>query len=255
MCLQFAPRAQLSTWPKISNSHAVIACPECRCSDVGQTAQHVVTSWNWCSGNIIGCYRVARALWKAIWGRPGALPLSVNILHTPPTLAQLTAIATAMLHVATLFIWQSWVLWSILKLVMEVNMEERIDHPSRGTWLWSSHYRSLLYCVILQTRRYSTKEIQTKEPLTVLSAHMCTFQPFWMKNFDLRNLDCPHSSLKEQARIASGWRSREVGKRERDQNLEKLQRSHLTLPSHIIHQVSHSFKPKSMHPLLHSRNS
>ena len=51
---------------------------------------------------------------------------------------------------------------SILKVVMEVNMEERIDHPSRGTWLWSSHYRSLLYCVILQTRRYSTKEISNK---------------------------------------------------------------------------------------------
>ena len=33
-----------------------------------------------------------------------------------------------------------------------------------------------------------------------------------MKNSDLRNLDCPHSSLKEQARIASGWRSREVGR-------------------------------------------
>ena len=162
MCLQFAPRGLLSTWPKISNSHAVIACPECRCSDVGQTAQHVVTSWNWCSGNIIGCYTVARALWKAIWGRPGALPLSVNILHTPPALAQLTAIATAMLHVATLFIWRSWMLWSILKVVMEVNMEERIDHPSRGTWLWWSHYRSLLYCVILQTRRYSTKEISNK---------------------------------------------------------------------------------------------
>ena len=96
------------------------------------------------------------------------------------------------------------------------------------------------------------KKYQTKEPLTVSSAHMCTSQPSWMKNFDLRNLDCPHSSLKEQARIASGWRSREVGRGAGPKFGEITPLApHLAIPHHppgltlFQTQVHESFAPHS----------
>lgn len=79
----------------------MIACPVCaHCCYVRQTTasccyklELMLEQYNWL---LHSC--TERALSKAIWGRPRALPLSVNILHPP----QLTAIATATLPPSSL---------------------------------------------------------------------------------------------------------------------------------------------------------